>query len=217
MPDDSVGSAIVEAIRQPDSVDLIAELAEMGLDSILANDAVKDIPIVGLLRKVWSVGGTIRDALFMRNLARLLKRACDATDAERERFAAQVHDDPGFAHRVGEQILLLVDRLDDARKPVVLGHAFSQVVKGHLTFDEFLEVAAAIDRCLLTDLWTVTTTADQQEFPSPVAMRLQSAGVVELVTLPGIRHATSRSRYNLTSLGLTLNRFRLNDPRLVPS
>jgi hypothetical protein len=56
------------------------------------------------------------------------------------------------ATKLGETLVLLLDRLDDMEKPHMVAQVFAAFVRGKITFEVFRRLAAAIDLGSLEDL-----------------------------------------------------------------
>jgi hypothetical protein len=112
----------------------------------------EDIPILGSLVKLIKVGIGVREYLFLRKLAKFLLALNSIPDADRESFRERVDADPRFRDSVGEKLLLLLERADDLDKPALIGKAFGAFLQRRIDYDQFVRMAAGLDRALMADL-----------------------------------------------------------------
>jgi len=129
-----------------------SELLEFAIDQILEDGLLKDFPLVGTAIKLATVGKSIRDRLFLAKLQRFLVALPKIDPTKREKFQKQVQDDKEFRNRVGETLLLVIERLDSLEKPEMLAKAFAYFVRGKISESDFRRLASAIDLAFVDDL-----------------------------------------------------------------
>jgi hypothetical protein len=149
---DSVGIAILKGACNAESKDVAIDLSQFGLVELLGETALKEIPVIKGVVACFKVPLAIRDQLFLRKVARFLAAVPDFTATEREDFIAGHLADGEKAAKLGETLVLVLDRLDDMEKPHMVAHVFAAFVRGKITFDVFRRLATAIDLGALDDL-----------------------------------------------------------------
>jgi hypothetical protein len=143
--------ALVESIATPNLTDLTADLAEVGLDQLIEQGVLRDIPILGTLVGAYRTVGIVRDLLFAKKVIRFLTQLGATSTDERKQFVEAI-EDARQRQRIGETLLLLLDRLDEIDKPTLLGKFFSAYVRGQVDLERFLDLSAALDRVPLSSL-----------------------------------------------------------------
>lgn len=124
-------------------------LAELGLD--VKNEL--PIPGIGIPEKMVNASNKIQGHLFVRKLAKYLSSVDEVTSPEeRAEFSARLDQDKNFKISVGENLLLLLQKLDDMRKPELIGKLFGSLMKGEIDRNDFERLAAAVDRAYFSDL-----------------------------------------------------------------
>lgn len=160
-----LGEAIVQTLAVPDLEDILAGLDEVGLDSLLVNSPFKELPVfstlVGLVRTI----GTVRDYIFAKKVAGFLLACAEQPQQERDQFIAGLQD-PQRRRRIGDTLLLLLDRLDSFEKAPLLGRLFAGMVTGRYDLAMFTRLAGALDRLSLP-LFPVLRAFYAQEPPEP--------------------------------------------------
>ena len=144
-------SALVTSIAKEDLVELGADLAEVGLDHVLAEGLLRDIPVLGTLVALFRTGSTIRDRIFTAKVIRFLVGLAQIPIDERERFLKE-HAQKADKNRLGETLVLLLDRLDDMQKPEALSRLFAGYILGQYDLETFRRLATALDRIPLSAL-----------------------------------------------------------------
>ena len=60
-------------IIKSDSISLVSDLTEISLDTFISDETIKDIPIIGTITKLLSIGRSINDRIFTGKLIHFLK------------------------------------------------------------------------------------------------------------------------------------------------
>ncbi len=148
----NLSTSLVNSIGQANLSEAAAEAGDVILDSLLEDGVLKDVPVFGWLLKAYNAGQSISDRLFMRKVAAFLYGVGDAPAEKREEFQRKIAEDEKYERKVGENLLLLIDRHERLEKSALLGRLFASHVKGDLPHDLFLRLAAALDRAITEDL-----------------------------------------------------------------
>jgi len=148
--------ALVSSIAKPNLTDLASELAEVGLDHFLTDGVLRDIPVLGTLVGLYRTVGVIRDRLFAAKVIRFLIGLAEIPLDDRERFLKE-HAERTERQRLGETLVLLLDRLDDMQKPEALSRLFAAYVRGQYNLEMFRRLAMALDRISLSSVSELRT------------------------------------------------------------
>jgi hypothetical protein len=141
-----------ESIRSNSLIKISSDLFEVGLDTFLEDGILKDIPIIGTIVGLTKAGIGIRDKLFAKKILKFLFEIKDIPFEERKDFIEKINSDPSYATKVGESILLIIDKLDDFKKAELIGKLFVYSVNGTIDYETFLRLSIIIERCFISDL-----------------------------------------------------------------
>lgn len=136
-------------------VDLVLDQIVKG--GVLKEGVLKDIPIFGTLYKIAKAGSNVRDILFARKLAKFLYQLGDIPQETRCRFVKSIRDKSDQCQKVGEGVILLLERSDDMEKPKIIGKLFSNFVLSRIDLETFFRLAQIVDRSHLPDLKLLAT------------------------------------------------------------
>lgn len=142
---------IVELIQSNQLQDSVANLAEAGIDQLMQGGFLRDVPVLGTVLGTLRAAGAIRDLLLARKLGRFLVVLQEVPIDERSNFCSSLKD-ADERQRVGEALLLMLDRLDDMEKPDLLARCFGAFVQGFIDRTTFQQLSAAVDRLLMVHL-----------------------------------------------------------------
>ncbi len=129
-----------------------------------------------------------REYILQRKLKPFISEIGKIPDEKRRQMIEQLDSDPKYRGRVGENLLLLLERQDSPEKPELLARAFTAFCAGSIDSVQFQRLCHAIDRVLIMDIgflkeFCVGTTVDWDKIGIEVMQNFASAG---LGFLPGM-------------------------------
>ena len=149
---DNVGVAILKGAYNPEAKDFMVDLSQFELRALLGDDVLKEVPFIKGVVALFKIPLAIRDQLFLRKVAGFFAACPRFTDTEKEAFVREHLNDPQKSNKLGESLVLILDRLDDLEKPQMLAKMFAAFVQGKIGFDIFRRLAKAIDAGSIEDL-----------------------------------------------------------------
>lgn len=198
------GTALVRTVAGRELGDVVFDSAEVALDSVLGEGVLQDLPIVGLFAKIVRAGQSISEELFLRKLLRFLYELRDIPLDEREKLLERHPDGSIEQGELGENLLLVLERLDDVQKPRLLARFFAAYVREQIDLATFSRLAQALERFnlgLLPQLrWFYTREGQAVETPEEIEHELSLAGLVT-VGLAGSGTYGGGASYRKSSLG----------------
>lgn len=202
----SIGKALVRTVAGDQLGDAIFELAEGVLHHNLAEGVLKDLPIVGPIVKLARAGQSISDELFLRKLERFLGCLSSVSIEDRKRLLEQYPDSSDEQRVLGENLLLVLERLDDVKKPAILARFFSAYIKFEIDYVTFTRLARALEKFnmeLLPNLvWYYKRSNSSVNTPEDIVHELSLAGLIT-VGLAGSGTFGGAAGYRNSSLGDT--------------
>ena len=149
---ENLGTSLVESVSKAGAGDIAAEAAEIALDSILDEGLLEEVPVFGWLKKSYNVVGTVRDRIFLKKVANFLAGTRNISERDRGQYLERIKSDPDFSKKIGESLVLLLERQEDFEKALILGKVFSRYVRGQIEYDQFLKLAKSIELAYIGDL-----------------------------------------------------------------
>jgi hypothetical protein len=153
-PSNNIGKSLVESLWTPNLSEITTEFSDIALDMVLKqkDGFLKEIPIFGWLIKGYGAVINVRDQIFMKKVANFLYGTAIVSEQEREKFKNDISNDQEFSRKVGESLVLLLDRHEDFEKSLILGKIFAGYMKGVIDYITFSKIANIIDRAFIDDL-----------------------------------------------------------------
>src|SRR5687767_12433857 len=120
-----LGLQLFDALLTDNLKDLIKEYAEIGLDGILEEGMVKSIPVINTIVTAGKSAGAIRDRLLLRKVTAFILNCPSFSKEEKESFLSRHFSDRDKAKKMGEQVVLILEKLDDLDKPEMISKVFA--------------------------------------------------------------------------------------------
>jgi hypothetical protein len=148
----NLGLELISSLRESELGEIAEEIAEMALDSVLQDGLAKDVPIVGWILKFRSAYKGISERIFLKKIPYFLRGASRASPVERAKFAEKIKIEKRFQKKVGENLILLIERHERFEKSLLLGRLFASVMRGDMSHELFMRLSAALDKAIVEDL-----------------------------------------------------------------
>lgn len=148
-----IEKAIEDSIMTNELSDLSKELGEIALDSILTNGILKDIPFISSINALVKTGFNIRETIFTKKILRFLLELNEVSQKERIEFINNIENDAQLESKVGESIIMIIDKIDSMQKPKLLGRLLAASMQKKITYNQFLKLSAIINRAFVPTLY----------------------------------------------------------------
>ena len=211
MGNHNLENSLVEVIGDSGFFDLLSDAGEIILDDSIQEGLIKDIPIIGTIAKLYKTGVGIKGYIFVKKLTKFVTALKDIPSEKREEFSNKINKDKQLKKKVGEQLLLILDRLDDMDKPYLVAHAFEAHMRDLIDYETFHRLASAIDKTFLPDLKSLKSIKDYKRLSESAIINLVNSGILELASTPSINLGAKNNKYQITDLGKSLLNFVLKE------
>lgn len=213
---ESLSEAIVSTIVDADLPALAGEYLEAGIDALLSEGVLRDIPFIGTVVAVGKATVTIRDRLFVRKLLQFLGGLNSVPAEARREMIEKLRNDPDYARNLGEHLIELLDRLDGHRKPEMVAKVFEAYIAEEIDGRTLNRLLMAIERLPWFEIDSVRTIHEQSqqgdgvlEATDATFQALEGAGLMMAVS------AFGGMNYRVTDLCETFVRLELDTVGLM--
>jgi len=131
-----------------------SDLAELGIDSILNDGLLKDIPIVGTLLGITKIGQNLHDRNLLRQTLQFIYDFNNG-DIDREKlndYKERIESDGKKAEQELGRVLLILNSTLEQQKATLLANLFRSYVNGKIDWSEFCEFSEIVRMLFLGDL-----------------------------------------------------------------
>lgn len=141
-----IASSLKESLFE-ETMNIGSDFLEIPLDQLMDNDMLKDIPIVNTLVSLGKIAMNVRDLyLIKKTVVFIAGLNQDKLSREKVvRHKAKLEADSKKLNKELEFIMVMLDRLNEAQKSVVLSNMYLKYIDADVEFDWE-------DFCILTDL-----------------------------------------------------------------
>lgn len=175
-----IEKSMIETLKS-DFANISKEFMEVGIDSMLQDGILKDIPIIGTLGSVFKVGISIRDRYFIRKIIEFLCSLEDTSLDERREFLVKHSNE----QRLGEKLIFILDRLDDIEKPKLIANLFKKYMYNEIDYVTFQRLSLIIEKCFIEDLKFLKNNSNENVITGFEALGLVNSGLVSLASFDG--------------------------------
>jgi len=160
-------------------VEAASELSEAGFDQFLTSDLAKDIPIVGTAIKICTAIDNIRNRLYAAKLRAFISEHENIPADKKESFRRKIAADSKQFDKLGENILLLLERTSDVEKPAYLASVFLAYLDGIIDRSTLRRLWEAIADAFVDDLTDLLIYVPQTQ-PAEFLRHLSKTGLTKI-------------------------------------
>ena len=183
--------------RSAHAADLLDKLGEVGLDSLLDNELLKEIPIIGTAITILKAGDDFRAYAFTKKIALFLKQVEKIPIEDRDNFFKSHCETPEKLAELGESTLMVLDSIDHPLLAQMYGRAFAIMLKGDEGAKLLLDQHAFIIKNLNPYLLRTLDRLYQSQFTPTIdyyaGIALSNYGLIRMLVLSQITNSTSLS------------------------
>ncbi|NVN80178.1 hypothetical protein [Vibrio sp. Scap16] len=162
-----LSKSLEESLKKDDLRNLAVNLAEVGIDAILDNGVLRDIPVLSSLVGGINAIGSVRDALFTKKLISFLSELSDIPVEQRRSMIDSIDNSDDYKVKVGEKLIYIIEKAEDHYTSKVIAIFFSEFLVGEITYNQFLKISRIIDSMFIGDfLEFASESSDPIDFNS---------------------------------------------------
>lgn len=132
---------------------VVSELAEVGLDAIMNDGLLKEVPFLSTIISVYKIGKDIHARHNMKKFVAFQNEINShmVDNEERQKYISKFKEKQEFRQRELEYLLVVIDRYIGIDKPIMLARLYLAYLQDLLTWKELCMYSEVIDRFLLND------------------------------------------------------------------
>ncbi len=144
--------ALLSSIAYTDLEKILIDFGEIAVDTVITDGIGREIPIISTIIGIAKTTLSIKERILLVKITKFLTVISQIPENERTEFANRIDEDSKERRNIGEKIIVLLDRLDDINKAVLIGNIFSALIKKEITYQTFIRLSSAIDKVIIEDL-----------------------------------------------------------------
>lgn len=144
--------ALKDTLFSP-TYEIAAEYAEIGIDALLDNEVLKEIPVVGTLSSLCKIGYNLHERnLIKQTLAFITEFNSSSISQEKlDEHREKLEENPKEAEKELSRVLIILGKQVEQIQSQVLGSFYAAYIKGAISWEEFCELSEANRRMFISD------------------------------------------------------------------
>lgn len=194
------------------SKDSIGDIVELGIDSLLDDGLLKDIPIVSMLVGVKNTYQNIHDRNLLKQTLAFIKQFNSGTINKEKlnKYKEMLNSNPKKAEKELGRVIIILNSTIDIEKSQMLANLYKSYINEKIDWNQFCEFSEIIRMLFLNDFniirliysQQITDTSGIEIYPID---RLSSLGLVNTAMMSIVISSNANSRsdkyVNLTTIG----------------
>lgn len=204
---DNLANSFAESLSE-EYIDVCSDIIEAGIDSLMDDGILKDIPFISVAVSVCKIGKNVHDRYQIKKMAAFLDAINNglADELDREKHKERLLKDKKTSIRELEYVLLIIDRYIGLKKPQMLGKLYLAYLNYIINWEQFSMYAEVIDRFLPRDYWILQNSSEylsNQNAIDDSHLRLVALGLIVEDTDSKWFENNSKGGYSITSASLS--------------
>ncbi|HDZ8831878.1 hypothetical protein JD541_21405 [Aeromonas dhakensis] len=156
-----LSQSLEDSLKKDNLSDLAVNLGEVGIDAILDNGVLRDIPILSSILAGINAIGSVRDALFTKKLVAFLSELSDIPVEQRRHMIDSIDNSNDFKVKVGEKLIYIIEKAEDHYTSKIIAIFFAEFLAGEITYNQFLKISRIIDNMFIGDFLEFANKSSQ--------------------------------------------------------
>ena len=141
------------SIFDSSSMDIGIDYAELGIDTFITNDVVKEIPILKSIAAVAKIGYNLHERnLYNQTLVFLNEFNNNLNSDKVKSHREKLNNNPKKLHDELGRVLIILNRNIDLEKSKILAKLYSEYINEQYNWDVFCELSDITDKLFITDI-----------------------------------------------------------------
>jgi len=192
---EKIETSLIETIETTDLNSINKDLAEVVIDSVLDDGLLKDIPIVNIIVGLGNFGSKIHKGIFLKKVLFFLSSLESTSIKQRQDFIEKIESKESYNNKVGEALIMIIEKCSDLEKPKIIGTLFKASIKKEISYQTFLRLSYIIDRIHIPDLIYLKKINNGENIEKVIEQELFRAGLMNRTEFGQIKIDSSNEYY----------------------
>ncbi len=148
---DKVSISLNDTIVDSNLADFAKDGLELGIDSLMKDGILKEIPIIRILVGLINSTQNISNRLFLKKIISFLRGISEIPADKRKKMIDKIDKSKKYKNKVSEKLLFIIEHCEDDVKSEYIAHLFKSFIKEEATYDEFINGTSIINRLTTAD------------------------------------------------------------------
>jgi hypothetical protein len=149
---DDLGPSLLNSLSSQAVIELAVTLSDAALSDLTSETVLGSVPVFGAIYNVTKGFLSIPDYLLLRKIAYFLA-GCEKRDSyKKTKFEQQLAIDHKLRAKVGEELLLLLESIDNYEKAAILAKIFMARLREDIDENTFYKLGTATKNASIADL-----------------------------------------------------------------
>lgn len=137
-----------------DSVDIIGDYLEIGIDSFIEKGILEEMPVVKSIVAVLKIGKNVHDRNLLRQTLTFIKEFNSGNISKDKlvEYKSMIESNPKKCEEELGRVLILLNNYIDTEKSVMLARLYKAYITKIINWNEFCEYSEIINRIFIQDL-----------------------------------------------------------------
>ena len=167
----------LNVVKSDQIKEITKDLTEVAIDTFFNDGILKDIPVVGTFFNLYNLSQNISNSFFTKKILKFLFELNSISNKERLSFIEKL-DNENESAKIGEKLLIIINKLDDVDKATILGRLFKLTIEGEIEIQTFIRLSYMVDRAYFEDLKVLRNNEYLENIDNDIKHNLSQIGIL---------------------------------------
>jgi hypothetical protein len=130
------------------TIDLLVDYSEIGLDEIIQDEILKEVPLIKTVKSFMTVGAALKERSFAKKTLLFVQEfhKGDINETELAEFILRFDTEPKYRTKVLDAIVTFIESQYGNIKPIIMAKLFKAHLNKKLTWNTFLALNQCLDK-----------------------------------------------------------------------
>lgn len=150
--ENSIEVKLIDEISKDNILKISEDITEIALDSFLEDGILKVVPAISFITGTIKTTLNIREKIFAKKVLTFLSSLKNIPNDKRQEFINKLNQKKGFKQRLGETVIVLLEKIDNLNKPIIIGNLFKAYILEKISLEDFTKISSSVSRVDIDDL-----------------------------------------------------------------
>lgn len=148
----NLSTSLVNSILSSHSKQVLMDVTESLLDTVLNEGLLKEIPVISSLYNLGNSAVAFSDRLLSKKILAFLYELENQSAKDIRGLKTKLDENDKFRLKLGDKLLYILDKCDDDEKAAYIAKLFSAYLGNMIDFTDFLRLSKSIDLLTATEI-----------------------------------------------------------------
>ena len=150
----NIVKSAAETLFNDEVKDLSMDITELGLDSLISNDIIKELPFVKIVYTISKTSMAVKEKFLLKKFLNFIKtfNECKANDKEIIKRKKAIENQEKWIYKEMEFFITYLDNMDSVKKAKIFAYLYNEYLNKRINWERFCQFTEITNRMFSYDI-----------------------------------------------------------------